>query len=282
MTTDKLLEEVLLNIKNDYENAILKGGEESVHSLIRSQQLINYIHEYVKNKLILEGIPKENIYPPLNSSKPEVKMTGFLKTKDQDVTVLGSHPYSEIIERGVLKGKFDKIGKHTMSVSLSINIRSQLSSLAKNFDTLFERTFAEALNLHLRCPELVMGELYMVPLFAYDPIKIKNKEIGWKEQLPLEKYLPSFSEINNRKDKNEDYWKYERVALLIVDFRDEKPKEIKNNKDLLNTGLIDEEKLENINLKELNTNNLVSDLLTCYEKRHSSLSPLKINKRFNI
>ena len=122
----------------------------------------------------------------------------------------------------------------------------------------------------------------MVPLFAYDPIKIKNKEIGWKEQLPLEKYLPSFSEINNRKDKNEDYWKYERVALLIVDFRDEKPKEIKNNKDLLNTGLIDEEKLENINLKELNTSNLVSDLLTCYEKRHGSLSPLIINKRFNI
>ena len=69
---------------------------------------------------------------------------------------------------------------------------------------------------------------------------------------------------------------------MIVDFRDEKPKEIKNNKDLLNTGLIDEEKLENINLKELNTSNLVSDLLTCYEKRHGSLSPLKINKRFNI
>lgn len=279
---DELLENVLINIKKDYENAIINGGEPQVHSLIRSQNLINYLHEYVKTKLVLEGIPQHIIFPPLKSSKPEIKLSGFLKTKNQDITVLGLHPQNEIIERGVLKGKKDKISKHTMDVSLSINVRSQLSSLAKNFDTLFERTFAESLNLHLRSPELVMGELYMVPLFAYDPKKIQKNEIGWKEQLPIEKYIPAFSELNNRKDTATDHYKYERVSLLIVDFREEIPVEINTNKKLLDTGLVTEEQLGNIDLNELNTSNLVSDLLNCYKERHGSIDNFTKNKNLDM
>ena len=44
---------------------------------------------------------------------------------------------------------------------LSINVRSQMSSVAKNFDTIFERTFAEAYNLHNRLNKMVLGEVFL-------------------------------------------------------------------------------------------------------------------------
>lgn len=274
---DKLLKDVLINMKLDYENAIINEGQEGVHSLIRSQNLINYIHNYIKQKLILEGVHQDNIFPPLNFSNPEIKMSGFLKTKDQDITIFGAKPKKEVIKEGVLKGKNDPYGLNVMDNSITINIRSQLSSLAKNFDTLFERTFAEALNLHLRSPKLVMGEVYMVPIFAYDPDKIKNKEIGWKEQLPLEKYIPAFQAINNRNNIDDEYYKYERVSLLIIDFRDEIPKEFTSSKQLFKEGLIEKDMINHLSLNNLTTSDLVKDLLNCYKERHDSLDSLFIN-----
>lgn len=60
--------------------------------------------------------------------------------------------HSEILNfDGILKGERDKYGFEFTEHTLSVNVRSQLSSIAKNFDTLYERTFAEAINLHLRC-----------------------------------------------------------------------------------------------------------------------------------
>ena len=258
---DELLIEILCNMKKEYESAIRNGGRDEVHSLIRSQKLINYIHNYIKEKLILEGVNENNIFPPLNAQKPEIKMSGFLKTKDQDITIFGSKNNQEKIDNGVLKGEIDPISTYTMDHSITINIRSQLSSLAKNFDTLFERTFAEALNLHLRSPKLVMGEVYMVPIIAYDPDKIKQHKIGWKEQLPLNKYIPAFKALNKRMDITTDYYKYERVALLIIDFREDIPKEFTSSKQLVKEGLIDDEMKEYYSLKNLTTSDFVEDIL---------------------
>ena len=262
-------------MKKDYESAIINGGQKEVHSLIRSQNLINYIHNYIKEKLILEGVNENNIFPPLNLQKPEIKMSGFLKTKYQDITIFGSDKKEEIIENGVLRGNIDPISTHTMNHSISINIRSQLSSLAKNFDTLFERTFAEALNLHSRAPKLVMGEVYMIPIIAYDPEKIKQHKIGWKEPLPINKYIPAFKSLNNRTDITTDYYKYERVALLIIDFRDEIPKEFTSSKQLVKEGLIDDEMKEYYSLENLTTSDFVEDILKCYKNRHGSIDLLK-------
>ncbi len=272
---DELLIEILCNMKKDYESAIINGGQKEVHSLIRSQNLINYIHNYIKEKLILEGVNENNIFPPLNLQKPEIKMSGFLKTKYQDITIFGSDKKEEIIENGVLRGNIDPISTHTMNHSISINIRSQLSSLAKNFDTLFERTFAEALNLHSRAPKLVMGEVYMIPIIAYDPEKIKQHKIGWKEPLPINKYIPAFKSLNNRTDITTDYYKYERVALLIIDFRDEIPKEFTSSKQLVKEGLIDDEMKEYYSLENLTTSDFVEDILKCYKNRHGSIDLLK-------
>ena len=67
----------------EYDN-----GSKAKEGIIRSSRLIRYLHEAVKCDLIKHGIDSKIIYPPLGQSNPEIKLAGFLKQKDQDVTVL--------------------------------------------------------------------------------------------------------------------------------------------------------------------------------------------------
>lgn len=93
------------------------------------------------------------IYPPIGSSSPEIKIKGFLKSKNQDVAII---PTEQLVAlTNTTSPEVEKV--------LSVNIRSQLSSLSKNIDTLYERTFAEALNLHLSYPKQCLGEVYLIP-----------------------------------------------------------------------------------------------------------------------
>ena len=80
-----IIDEQLLTFKNMIEEAILSGGAKGKESAIRSSGLINLIHDAVKNELIENGVHPNNIFPPFGVSKPEIKMAGFLKQKDQDV-----------------------------------------------------------------------------------------------------------------------------------------------------------------------------------------------------
>lgn len=273
---DKLLLEKLKEIKRLYEQASKEGGTESTLSEIRASKIIMPIHDYIKAELIAQGVNPLKITPRLNHSKPEIKLIGFLKGKNQDIVVLPDAPKSEKITEGVLIGGIDTIGKNLTNKTLSINIRSQLSSIAKNFDTLYERTFAEALNLHLRCPKLIMGEVYLIPLIAYDPdIRGKGK-LGFKEVLPAAKYIASFAELNNRGINEEgDVYKYERVCLLIIDFRTDPPKIINDIQELVKENVLTKELAEKLTLRGLTIRDFVSDILEVYKKRHGSLDPLK-------
>ncbi len=267
------IEVKLLEIKKLYEETIKSGGRDGIHSLIRSQKLINIIHNYIKEQLVSYGVNPNKIYPKINETKPELTIAGFLKKKSQDISIIPSNFKEEKIMEGVLIGEKDEIGKEILSKSISINIRSQLSSIAKNFDTLYERTFAEALNLHLRIPKLVMGEVYLVPLVAYDPDKVNVKQVAWKEKLPIT-YIPAFRELNNRESEKVDNYKYERVCLLIVDFRGDKPVIIKDSEQLYKMGWIKKEEIKLFSLEGLGIKDFVKDLLKSYEKRHGNIKPL--------
>lgn len=271
----KILNGKLLAIKDLYEKAIISGGTVAVHSLIRSQRLIGIIHDYIKEELISFGISPDKITPKLNKSSPELRMAGFLKRKKQDISVLGEIPKNEKIKEGVLLDENDEVSKDTLNKSLSINVRSQLSSIGKNFDTLYERTFAEALNLHLRVPELVMGEVYMLSLIGYDPDKMLKNQVGWKEKFPI-KYIPAFRALNNRNSVSSDGYKYERVCLLIVDFSKEQPKIIESSEELYKLGWIKKEEITLFSLEGLGIKDFIKDLLKEYEKRHGSLSNIKV------
>lgn len=273
---DLLLIEKLNEIKKLYEEASRSRGTEGTLSEIRASKLIMPIHDYVKEELIAHGVNPNKIFPPRNKTKPEIKLIGFLKGKNQDIIVLPEEPKKETIEEGVLIGGIDKVGKIITNKTLSINVRSQLSSIAKNFDTLYERTFAEPLNLHLKNKKLVMGEVYLVPLMAYDPDRRGKSQTAFREKLPVFKYISSFQALNNRKfdDKGNEY-KYERVCLLIVDFRKDPPKVINDVQELVDEGFIEKDIAKKISLKGLTIKDFVSDILEVYRKRHGSIEPLK-------
>ena len=266
------INDAIASIKEMIEYSILSGGETAKSNLIRSQQPINLLHNVTKSSFINLGVKSEYIYPPYGSHNGELKLAGFFKFKDQDVCLRSSNlqSKSEILSfDGILKGKQDPYGRELTEKILSVNVRSQLSSLAKNFDTLYERTYAEALNLHLRCPKMVLGELYMIPVLEYDDNLARNRQVGFKPnrriQSHIEKYLFSFGAINNRITSTGDEYKYEKVCLLIVDFNQPTPVIYNTDEELRRAGLISDSTTASI--EDMNFPSFCSSLLSIYQDR---------------
>ena len=134
---EKLIQ-TLQRMKIEYESAIRNGN---YTNLIRSKKLINILHEFLLNEL--------RTFVNENWIITDKKVYGFPKKKEQDI---------------IVQPPQDKGSDVAVGPVLAINIRSQLSSIEKNYDTLFERVFAEALNLHNRFPYMVLGYLYLLPL----------------------------------------------------------------------------------------------------------------------
>jgi len=130
MTIQKAVE----NFKSLINTSIISGGVAGKQAMIRSSRPINNIHEAVKSELIRNGIEKHRIHPLLGESKPELKLTGFIKQKYQDVCVEPKDytPKNEQLIEGLLMEKTDYYGKAYTERTISINIRSQISSLSKN------------------------------------------------------------------------------------------------------------------------------------------------------
>jgi len=266
------LQEAVNRIKSSIETAIVSGGTTAKNNLIRSQQPIKLLHEVVKSELIRNGVNEQYINPPLGESAGELKLAGFFKHKDQDICVIPNNVQkaSETLHlEGILYGKKDIFGHEFTEKTLSINVRSQLSSSAKNFDTLYERTFAEALNLHLRCSQMVLGEFYMITVNEYDSNYANRKQIVYKQNSSIKKhihkYLLSFSAINGRNDISSNHYKYERVCLLIVDFSRDIPKIYNTNDELRADGLLSDNSIASI--ENLSFPNFISDLLQIYTDR---------------
>lgn len=268
--TVAFIDEQLLEFKRMIENAIVTGGADGKKHLIQSSALINLIHEAVKKGLIDAGVNPMNIYPHFGDTKPELKIAGYLKQKDQDVCVVPSNIKKSptTIDWGPLhfEHKKDKYGYEYSTHTLVINVRSQMSSLAKNTDTLFERTFAEAQNLHMRYPEIVLGEVYLIPVHEYDNKLVEQNTVGFKRNhVNIEKYISFFDAINNRKIDGESY-AYERCALLIVDFNRPQPYLFQNSEELKNAGYLSQD--FGIEYASLNFQNFVSDILEIYSDRY--------------
>lgn len=269
--------EILTRIKREYEDSIktsvfngekYDNGNKAKEALIRSQKLIGYIHEFVKQEFVKKGIKPAKIYPPLNSTKPEINLVGFLKKKNQDVCIIpeawGERP-AEQIKDGALAGEIDVIGTHLMEKSISVNIRSQLSSLDKNFDTLYERTFAEAFNLHMRTPKICLGEVYLIPTHEYNDEAMLRNKVEFKRLSKLEKYIHAFQALNMRTDDKINQHMYERVWLVIADFQKSPPKLYLDIKELIKEGLVGKD--TSATLKRLTIDGFIEDLLSIYKKR---------------
>ena len=165
------------------------------------------------------------------------------------------------------QNEVDPYGFEYSTNTLVINIRSQMSSLAKNADTLFERTFAEALNLHMRYPKMVLGEVYLIPVFEYDDVAAASHKVAFKSKhINIEKYITFFDVINKRQ-KMEETYKYERCTLLVVDFQPNIPKLYGNSDELKREGLISES--FPIEYATLAFDTFTEELVDVYAKRYS-------------
>lgn len=237
------IQQAVENFRILIENAIKSGGNKEKTAIIRSSLPILNIHEAVKSQLIENGVNQNLIHPPVGARSPELKLAGFLKQKDQDVCATPNdiQPNSEILKIGLLNGIEDKYGDEYTKKTLTINIRSQISSIQKNFDTLYERTVSEAQNLHERCPEMVLGEVYMIAVPEYDDKNFGKKAVGFKRLNTnlVEKYIKSFQAITGRNAITKNFFQYEATCLLIVDFSRNTPKIYNNTAELIAEGLLE-------------------------------------------
>jgi hypothetical protein len=260
-------------IKQLIENAIITNGEAGKKAVINSSKTINVLHEVVKSDLILNGVNSNLIRPAQGLSSPEIQLAGFLKFKTQDVCVFPNHlqPLPETINfNGLHTGKRDPYGELFSEHVLTINLRSQLSSLAKNKDTMFERTYAEPLNLHRRLPKMVLGEVYLLSARELDSNQVKLKNVSYKPvsqkiAKSLEEYIYGFSALNSRNTQGDDFFKYERVALLIVDFSQSPLKIYETVSDLKSDGLLPQNSY--CSLTSLTYTGFIDDLLSMYNRR---------------
>ncbi len=275
----------LRRMKYEYERAISEGRHTE---LIRSQSLINILHEFVIKELqdIVNSdwiITEKTVY-------------GFPKKKQQDIFVQPPQDTYEMLDqlkeirrklRNEKKGsdpnkkkKLSEIERDIKSIEeiftkrkkysniavgplLSINVRSQLSSIEKNYDTLFERIFAEALSLHNRFPYMVLGYLYLLPNKGYS-----LESNTFNEHYDLEKYILSFLSISGRRNPKDDAWKYERVCLLIVDFSQDPPEVIDNMDQFVERRLVSEKFANMYSFDELSISHFFDDLYKITMERY--------------
>lgn len=256
-----------------------ENGLKAKESLIRSQTLIYHLHDFVKQEFQDYGVPKDRIFPPLNKNKPEKKVAGYFKQKDQDICVVPKFNYDKTLRKKINWGPLKKQGLETEfgikneDKILVANIRSQMSSVGKNIDTLFERMIAESYNLHYKFPNMIIGELYLIPVYEYSSKEMKSNKVSFKKnKIDIEKYIRFFFELNKGDGKidKRNLHKYNRAALLVVDFDKDIPKIYTSTKELIEDKIV----MDNfdIELETLSPLTFVYDLIKMYLEKYPDYS----------
>lgn len=270
------------NFKYAFEEAIKIAGDKGKTALVTSSKHINLFHEVVKSELIRNGVNPTLIFPPLNNSKDELNLAGFIKAKQQDISVVSNNHLNkevpELMSIGMMNGKTDAFGQAYTEHTLAINVRSQMSSITKNDDTIIERTFAETLNLHLRCPNMVLGELFVLPITGFNSDKVKQKQPVYEPIQTVKKNKNSkltsdaieetinvFNDLNNRNLAIDEAYKYERVCLVLADFSQSPVKIYTDENQLKADNLLAQN--SSVSLSGINYQNFIPDLLNIYSTR---------------
>lgn len=167
--------------------------EEDPQKAVRGRGMIKQLHDFSIRELKRLGISERKFI-----IRPEAIIFGTHKPKKVDVAVIHK-------EAGPL---------------IIISIRSQMSSIDKNFINYYEGIIGDVISLHEKYPDLVVGEIYMLPkeTIIRDPDghrRIEPHDLRKKEKL--------FRRITNRKDGKDRLDKYEHLAFLAVDFVKKSP-----------------------------------------------------------
>ncbi len=281
-TPQNILQVACDNFKFVFEQAVRIGGVKGKQSLTTSSKHINLFHEVVKSELIRNGVRADLVFPSQYNSTGEINFAGFIKAKKQDISAVPSafinNETPETITVGMMTGETDPFGKDYTENSLVVNVRSQMSSIGKNNDTIVERAFAETLNLHMRCPKMVLGEFFILPITGFNMDEVKKHNPAYESIITtkvnsrskttaesIEKTINTYASINNRNISNGEDYKYERLCLILADFSQSPVKIYRNDADLISDNLLPPNTTATLN--GLGYDSFISDLLAIYSTR---------------
>lgn len=112
---------------------------------------------------------------------------------------------------------------------------------------------------------MVLGEVYLIIAKEYDSRAASNNTIAFRNSRHIEKYILAFEALNNRINITDPFYKYERVALLIVDFSQTPPKLYNTNQELIIDGLLSSSSIASID--NLSFTNFMRDIIQIYQTR---------------
>ena len=93
-----------------------------------------------------------------------------------------------------------------------------------------------------------------------------NQRISFSDRIgKLEKYLRAFNQISDREIVDSEFYKYEKVCLLIVDFNHANPIVYTTDEQLKQAQLIPQNSTASI--ENLTFESFIEDLLNIYENR---------------
>lgn len=182
-------ESKLISVLQSMREDFIKDPENA----IRSKRFSNKIHDYCIHELKRLKVDEKQF-----RIKTEAEIFGSHKLKKVDVAVLQE-------DNGPI---------------MAISVKTQMSSIAKNFMGYYENLIGDVIGLHDKFPSLTVGMLYLLPLKIIR--RDKNGHIR-TESYDLQKIEELFRLISNRADSDSKTSKYEHFALLVVDFEKEIP-----------------------------------------------------------
>jgi hypothetical protein len=245
------------NVANEFKEA--DNGNLALTRLTKSSQHILPIHEVVKCSIRDELNISHLIYPGIGTlhlpnRSNELKAPMYGQPKNQDVTIVFTEQ-----ERGEgSEGLYWNNGKTRVDIDdvevarrcITVGVRSTLRSIANNINTLSERTGAETLLQRAICrmEESVKGEVYILAAREYNKNSAADQTLQWANHGMIEQYIQSFLGMSDRPTFREedpydwhDHVRYERAALIVVDFSQEPPLFYRNLRQMFDDELVTEE-----------------------------------------
>ncbi|OIO40192.1 hypothetical protein AUJ10_03760 [Candidatus Pacearchaeota archaeon CG1_02_31_27] len=163
------------------------GEREGYNEAVRTQKFIRMLHDWALKQLKKVGIKDSKKIKILT----ETKVPGYFKLKNVDILV--QHEIAGPI--------------------LILSVKSLMSSITNNFTNTYEGMIGDVIGLHERYPYLIMCHIFLMP----------KEVLKRKETYPIKYYARLLGKINGRKDETDDVKKYERIALLLIDFKKNPP-----------------------------------------------------------
>lgn len=135
---------------------------------------------------------------------------------------------------------------------------------------MYERTYAEPMNLHRRLPKMVLGEVYLLSVRELDSSLVALNNVAYKTHTAsvgryIERYIKGFAALNMRNSQRDDDFKYERAALILADFSQNPVKIYNDNAALKADGILPPG--STADMTNLSYDGFVERLIEVYNKR---------------